>query len=144
MLTCFHMRIPKTGLGLFVYPYPESPYPEKKITLASSISVIHYSNWYINGKVFTSTTAWLIFNRKKRTLKILTSTMAQIFYTQFRDTFHTGDSNFWLSKNYPQIQNTIEEWLTSFSLNKLTVKIRTLLTRSINWQSKLEHCELDH
>ena len=37
-------------------PYPEFPYAEKKIALASSIQ-FYISNWYVNGKVFTSTTS---------------------------------------------------------------------------------------
>ena len=46
-------------------PYPEFPYAEKKKIYQSYIS-----NWYVNGKVFTSTTAWepknlIIFFSKK-------------------------------------------------------------------------------
>ena len=43
--------------------------PRKEITLASPISVLCSSNWYINGKVFTSTTAWKpknLFSFQKR------------------------------------------------------------------------------
>ena len=45
-----------------MFPYEDSEIvsvctPRKEITIASSISV-HISNWYINGKVFTSTTTW--------------------------------------------------------------------------------------
>ena len=54
------------------YPYPECPYPmhEKKSPwLRRYQSYSYIRNWYINGKVFTSTTAWklknLIFFSKK-------------------------------------------------------------------------------
>ena len=33
-----------------------------EITSASSISVLDYSNWYINGKVFTSSLSWAVKN----------------------------------------------------------------------------------
>ena len=39
-------------------PYPEFPYAEKKKTPWLRQYQSYISNWYINGKVFTSTTAW--------------------------------------------------------------------------------------
>ena len=51
-------------------PYPEFPYAEKKKKTPWVRQYQSYmSNWYVNGKVFTSTTAWepknLIFFFKK-------------------------------------------------------------------------------
>ena len=46
--TCFHVRIPKSCLSV--------PREKKSPWLHQYQSYI--SNWYINGKVFTSTTAW--------------------------------------------------------------------------------------
>ena len=64
--TCFHMRIPKPCLS--------APREKKSPYLRQYQSYI--SNWYINGKVFTSTTAWkpknLIFFSKKFEIQILT------------------------------------------------------------------------
>ena len=39
-------------------PYPEFPYTEKKKTPWLRQYQSYISNWYVNGKVFTSTTAW--------------------------------------------------------------------------------------
>ena len=38
-------------------PYPEFPYAEKKLPWLRQYQS-YISNWYINGKVFTSTTTW--------------------------------------------------------------------------------------
>ena len=50
-------------------PYPEFPYAEKKKSPWLRQYQSYISNWYVNGKVFTSTTAWeptnLIFFSKK-------------------------------------------------------------------------------
>ena len=50
-------------------PYPEFPYAEKKNRLGLRQYQSYISNWYVNGKVFTSTTTWepknLIFFFKK-------------------------------------------------------------------------------
>ena len=50
-------------------PYPEFPYAEKKKSPWLRQYQSYMSNWYVNGKVFTSTTAWepinLIFFSKK-------------------------------------------------------------------------------
>ena len=50
-------------------PYPEFPYAEKKKTPWLRQYQSYISNWYVNGKVFTSTTTWepknLIFFFKK-------------------------------------------------------------------------------
>ena len=50
-------------------PYPEFPYAEKKKTPWVRQYQSYISNWYVNGKVFTSTTPWepknLIFFFKK-------------------------------------------------------------------------------
>ena len=39
-------------------PYPEFPYAEKKKTPWLRQYQSYISNWYVNGKVFTSTTSW--------------------------------------------------------------------------------------
>ena len=39
-------------------PYPEFPYAKKKKTPWLRQYQSYMSNWYVNGKVFTSTTAW--------------------------------------------------------------------------------------
>ena len=39
-------------------PYPEFPYAEKKKTPWLRQYQSYMSNWYVNGKVFTSTTTW--------------------------------------------------------------------------------------
>ena len=39
-------------------PYPEFPYAEKKKTPWLRQYQSYISNWYVNGKVFTSTTTW--------------------------------------------------------------------------------------
>ena len=50
-------------------PYPEFPYARKKKTPWLRQYQSYISNWYVNGKVFTSTTTWepknLIFFSKK-------------------------------------------------------------------------------
>ena len=50
-------------------PYPEFPYAEKKKSPWLRQYQSYISNWYVNGKVFTSTTTWdpknLIFFSKK-------------------------------------------------------------------------------
>ena len=50
-------------------PYPEFPYAEKKKSPCLRQYQSYISNWYVNGKVFTSTTTWepknLIFFFKK-------------------------------------------------------------------------------
>ena len=49
-------------------PYPEFPYAEKKKSPWLRQYQSYISNWYVNGKVFTSTTTWepknLIFSKK--------------------------------------------------------------------------------
>ena len=50
-------------------PYPEFPYAEKKKTSWLRQYQSYISNWYVNGKVFTSTTTWepknlIFFSRK--------------------------------------------------------------------------------
>ena len=69
--TCFHMRIPKPCLSvrLSVRPSVHLSVPrEKKLPWLRQYQS-YISNWYINGKVFTSTTAWkpqnLIFLKLK-------------------------------------------------------------------------------
>ena len=39
-------------------PYPEFPYAEKKKSPWLRQYQSYISNWYVNGKVFTSTTTW--------------------------------------------------------------------------------------
>ena len=57
--TCFHMNIPKFIIYPSVCSYSECPYPEKRNRPAFvNISPTLVHNWYINGKVFMSTTAW--------------------------------------------------------------------------------------
>ena len=53
--TCFHMRIQKPCLS--VCP-SVCPHPEKRNHLSFRQYQSYMSNWYINGKVFTSTTPW--------------------------------------------------------------------------------------
>ena len=71
--TCFHMRIPKPCPSVC----PSVRTPRKEITIASSISVLlsdsYISKWYINGKVFTSTTAWEPKNLKNFLKKVRNS-----------------------------------------------------------------------
>ena len=61
--TCFHMRIPKPCLSVRLSS------PREKISSYLRQYQSYISNWYINGKVFTSTTPWepenLIFFSKK-------------------------------------------------------------------------------
>ena len=63
--TCFHMRIPKPCVCLFV----RLSAPREKISPYLRQYQSNISNWYINGMVFTSTTPWkpksLIFFFKK-------------------------------------------------------------------------------
>ena len=65
--TCFHVRIPKLCLSVRLSVHLSVPREKKSPWLRQYQSYI--SNWYINGKVFTSTTTWkpknLIFFLKK-------------------------------------------------------------------------------
>ena len=67
--TCFHMRILKPCLSVCLSVPREKKSPSKLRQYQSYIS-----NWYINGKVFTSTTPWkpknLNFFRKIRILAL--------------------------------------------------------------------------
>ena len=47
-------------------PYPEFPYAEKKNRPGFVNFQSYITNWYVNGKVFTSTTTW---EQKKKNLK---------------------------------------------------------------------------
>ena len=66
--TCFHMRIPKPCLSVCLSVFLSVrtsvclsvPREKKSPQLRQYQSNI--SNWYINGKVFTSTTAWKLKN----------------------------------------------------------------------------------
>ena len=68
--TCFHVMIPKPCLSVHL----SVPWEIKSPWLRQYKSYI--SNWYINGKVFTSTTPWkpqdLIYLKKKIEIRILT------------------------------------------------------------------------
>ena len=78
LLTCFHVRIPKPcGQNTVIEHHrdhhcchcPSVNIPEKKKSPWLRQYQSYISNWYINGKVFTSTTAWkpknLIFSSSK-------------------------------------------------------------------------------
>ena len=58
--TCFHMRIPKPCLSVHL-----SVPREKKLSWLRQYQS-YISNWYINGKVFTSTSPWKPKNKNKK------------------------------------------------------------------------------
>ena len=60
---CFHMRIPKPYLSVCPSVHLSVPREKKSPWIRQYQSYI--SNWYINGKVFTSTTAWKPKNLEK-------------------------------------------------------------------------------
>ena len=62
--TCFHMRVPKPCLSVRPSVHLSVPREKKLPWLCQYQSYI--SNWYINGKVFTSTTPWKPQNLKKK------------------------------------------------------------------------------
>ena len=69
-------------------PYPEFPYAEKNKTPWLSQYQSYMSNWYVNGKVFTSTTAWepIFFFFFQKSLK-LNSTCILTCAEELKSTF---------------------------------------------------------
>ena len=81
--TCFHVRIPKPCLSVCL----SAPRKKKSSYLRQYQSYI--SNWYINGKVFTSTTPWkpqnLIFFSKFE-IRILTKSWNHLSFVNISPT----------------------------------------------------------
>ena len=95
--TCFHIAI---YIIIYIYIYDGSeilsvcPYLEKRNRLCFiNVSPTLVANWYINGKVFTSTTAWK--TKRMIFLNAYLSVFAVVFCKQFLAyTVHTDWSAF--------------------------------------------------
>ena len=95
ILTCFHMRIPKPCLSVCPSVHLSVPREKKLPWLCQYQSYI--SNWYISGKVFTSTTPWKPKNLQKNSQKVWNSNYASPSSGEaYRDRQLTTNFKFWV------------------------------------------------
>ena len=112
-------------------PYPEFPYAEKKKSPWLRQYQSYISNWYVNGKIFTSTTTWepknLIFYFKK-----VRNWIRLVFWLVLKGWNHSSRSQMHLYVDIGDASSSL--WGSTSSLvlgegeNKASVRMQNIIT----------------